>query len=134
MVLAGGLRDGRDVVEREEPRQRHLRNRRIVCVGDLFEHVVVEDVRPRQWRAGDDVVVVFGGVLAQLRLLEIWVHLDLVGEERRVQNLAGLVQVTRLDIRDTDVSDRAGIVQFVETSSRGTSARAMPRPTASSLS
>ncbi len=41
-------------------------------------------------------------------------HLDLVSEDRRIEDLAGLLEQFRREIREADVADLAGLVGVVE--------------------
>jgi len=126
--LARRLRDDGDVLQAERPRQRHLCGGGVVFLGNVGEHVVLQDVAAGERRVAHEPVVVFDGVLAEFGLLEERVELDLVREHRRVENFLGSVERLRFEVRDADVSDRPLVVEFVEGRERPLGVVSLHRP------
>ena len=87
-VLARGLRD-RDDPLAHQPGETHLCGRGVVLPCDLpqLRHLADGPLHERAVR--DEAVIVCPGVREQFVLLEQRMHLDLVGEYRRVETLPG---------------------------------------------
>jgi len=114
VLATGRLRDDRDVLLREEPRQAHLGRRGVVLLGDVLDGGFVEYRALGERGVGHQPVVVLDGVLAEVLLLEERVALDLVGRDGRVEYLASLVDEGRREVREGDVAGFARVVGRVE--------------------
>ena len=87
-----------------DPALRHLGNGLCVSARDLGQHGIVQEFAARQRAIGghDQAVAAAGG--QHLVLLEIGVHLDLVGDQRLRAQTRGLVEQRHGEVRHADVA------------------------------